>query len=85
MSQAELAEKADISKTTIALISANKFNPTIEIMSKISEALSIPLYLFFMEENNKCVKKELKDGKILILAVLSKVKAFQVEKWHNSK
>ena len=40
MTQAELASKADISKTTVNLILNGKYNPSLELMSKISDILS---------------------------------------------
>jgi len=51
MTQAELASKADISKTTVNLILNGKYNPSLELMSKISDILSIPLFMFLIEES----------------------------------
>ncbi len=85
LTQAELASKADISKTTVNLILRGKFNPSLELMSKISDILGIPLFMFFVESaTNKCQRKELDNGKVIITAVVSKTRAFQIEKWHSS-
>lgn len=87
LTQAELAAKADISKTTVNLILRGKYNPSLELMSKISDILSVPLFLFFVEsdsQSGKCHRKELENGKVVITAIVSKTRAFQIEKWHNS-
>ena len=85
MTQAELASKADISKTTVNLILNGKYNPSLELMSKISDILSIPLFMFLIEESGtgSYHQKELPNGNVVITAIVSKIKAFQIAKWHN--
>jgi len=85
MTQAELASKADISKTTVNLILNGKYNPSLELMSKISDILSIPLFMFLIEESGtgSYHQKELPNGKVVVTAIVSKIKAFQIAKWHN--
>lgn len=85
MTQAELASKADISKTTVNLILNGKYNPSLELMSKISDILSIPLFMFLIEESGtgSYHQKELPNGNVVVTAIVSKIKAFQIAKWHN--
>lgn len=85
MSQAELANRADISKTTVNLILNEKYNPSLELMSVIAEVLSVSLSTLLSDndDSTSCIKKELDNGKVLITATVNKLQAFQIEKWHN--
>jgi len=85
MAQAELANRANISKTTVNLILNDKYNPSLELMGVIAEVLSVPLSTLLSDNNDStsCIKKELDNGKVLITATVNKLQAFQIEKWHN--
>lgn len=85
MSQAELAIRANISKTTVNLILNEKYNPSLELMTVIAEVLSVPLSTLLSENDDSisCIKKEFDNGKVLITATVNKLQAFQIEKWHN--
>jgi putative transcriptional regulator len=43
MTQAELAEKAGVSRQTVVAIEAGKYAPTLELAFKIAEAFSVPI------------------------------------------
>lgn len=85
MSQAELAIRANISKTTVNLILNKKYNPSLELMAVIAEVLSVPLSTLLTDNDDSifCIKKDLDNGKVLITATVNKLQAFQIEKWHN--
>ena len=84
MAQAELANRANISKTTVKLILNDKYNPSLELMAVIAEVLSVPLSTLLSDnDSTSCIKKELDNGKVLITATVNKLQAFQIEKWHN--
>ncbi len=51
MSQAELAEKAGVTRQTIGLIEAGDFNPSIKLCNAICRALGVTLNDIFWEEN----------------------------------
>lgn len=43
MTQAELAEKAGVSRQTIMAIEAGKYAPTLELAFRIAEAFNVPI------------------------------------------
>lgn len=83
VTQKELAEKANLSKTTLTLIINGKYNPSLEVMSQISEVLGIPLFMFFINSEEAMQQQELKNGKVIITAIVSKFRAFQISQWHQ--
>lgn len=50
MSQAELAQKAGVTRQTIGLIEAGEFNPSIKLCNKICRALGVTLNDIFWEK-----------------------------------
>ncbi len=83
VTQKELAEKAELSKTTLTLLINGKYNPSLEVMSKISDFLGVPLFMFFINSEEAMQRQELKDGKVIITAIVSKFRAFQISQWHQ--
>ena len=85
ITQSELATLADISKTTVNLILNEKYNPSLELMSLIASTLSVPLPVLLTdsESDSTFLKKTLPNGKMIITATVTKLQAFQIEKWHN--
>lgn len=52
MSQAELAEAIDVSTGYIGVIETGKKFPSLEVMEKIAEVLSVPLYRLFQSDED---------------------------------
>lgn len=58
MSQAELAQKAGVTRQTIGLIEAGEFNPSIKLCNKICRALGVTLNDIFWEEKDDEANEE---------------------------
>jgi len=67
LTQVDLANKATISRSYLADIERNRYNPSIDVVKSIANALDIPLSFFFTEEdkindlNIQLNKKDKKD------------------------
>jgi len=48
MTQAELAEKAGVSRQTVVAIEAGKYAPTLELAFKIADAFGVPIGEVFL-------------------------------------
>lgn len=84
ITQAELAAKADISNSAMHLITTGNYNPSIDVISRLSNALGIPLpYLLTDNNNPDSFAKDLPNDLVQISVILSKTRAFQVMQWHN--
>jgi transcriptional regulator with XRE-family HTH domain len=53
LSQAELAERADCSMSYLSVLENNKRDPTLSTLTKISDALNIPIGLLFFLASDK--------------------------------
>jgi putative transcriptional regulator len=54
LTQAQLAEKAEVTRQTIGLIEAGRFNPSLKLCTAIAQALNRTLDdLFWMEEEDE--------------------------------
>lgn len=88
MSQASLAKQSGISKSTITLIFKGNYNPSLSMMSKISETLNVPLSIFFSEDillsGFEDKEKDKLKGYERIAVILPKPKAFMVKRWHEA-
>jgi transcriptional regulator with XRE-family HTH domain len=51
MTQKELAEKANISRSYLADVENNRYNPSVEVLKSIAKALNISVDKFFKENN----------------------------------
>lgn len=51
LTQQELAEKANISRSYLADVEKNRYNPSLDTLNKIAEALNIPLSVLLGEDN----------------------------------
>jgi transcriptional regulator with XRE-family HTH domain len=56
LSQAELAEKADIPRMMVSHIESDKANPTLATLEKISSKLGIPMTDLFTEVDHKITR-----------------------------
>ncbi|MGX9807854.1 helix-turn-helix transcriptional regulator [Exiguobacterium acetylicum] len=53
LTQGQLAEKVHVTRQTIALIEANKFNPSLRLCLDIAHALQTDLNTLFWEEQHE--------------------------------
>lgn len=60
MTQNELAKKANISRSYLADVENGRYNPSIEVLAAIADALNIPIDELFKNSN-----EDNKDGKII--------------------
>ena len=57
LTQAQLAEKSDMTTENINKIENGKVSPPIETLNKIAEALNIQTFQFFTEQHDDCFKQ----------------------------
>ena len=53
MTQADLAEKADVTRQTIIAIEAGKYSPSLELAFKIAHAFGVPLESVFQYQDGE--------------------------------
>ena len=53
LSQTEVAYRCEIERGNLTRIEKGKSNVTVETLLKISEAINIPVYKFFLAQNKK--------------------------------
>ncbi len=89
MSHQELAEKAQLSPSSMSGITRGQGNPTLETMSAIAYALEIPLS-YLLEHHDldssdflllHTVSDDLPSNYEKVTVILPKYRAFQVKKW----
>jgi transcriptional regulator with XRE-family HTH domain len=66
LTQAQLAEKVNVSTHHIGMIELSRNNPTLELVERIAEALNIKTYELFIDilspnEDLELLRKEIKD------------------------
>lgn len=82
MRKQDLAEETGISVSFISDITNMKANPSIQNLSKIADALSVPLPLLFIPLNKIWVETEAVDspGDIYLFTKIAKQQAFLIKK-----
>jgi len=86
LTQAQLADKVDVSTHHIGMIELERNCPTFELMERIAEALNIKIYELFVDpsslnENFELLRREIReDIRLLLDETLEKTLAFQCKK-----
>ena len=84
MTQVEFAKIAGIGSATAHLLVHGDYNPTLSMISQISESLGVPLPLLLTDPSEtNSLAKSLPNNVVQISAILSKTRAFQVQQWHK--
>lgn len=84
----QLSKTADVSLTTISLLLTNKYNPSVEILQKIADALDVPLFTLFLPETfpEEPISYQPKNDRNPIVVVqLPPAKAYIARQWHKQK
>lgn len=55
LTQKELAEKANISRSYLANIESGKYNPSLKVLKRIADALGVNV-VFLIQEDKTCKK-----------------------------
>ena len=86
LTQAQLAEKVNVSTHHIGMIELSRNNPTLDLVERIAEALNIKTYELFIdplspnEELERLRKEIIEDMKQLLDKTLEKALAFKCKK-----